>query len=265
MTGIVFDIKRYAVHDGPGIRTTVFLKGCPLRCWWCHNPESFSKEIQAIPRTVKLDGTCIKTTETIGKIMEVEQLMEEVLKDTMYYEESDGGITFSGGEPLMQADFLQEVMRACKAEGLHVAVDTSGVASRQQFEKIIDDTDLFLYDIKHLNDQQHQHYTGVSNKLVVDNLAYLLENQKKVIIRYPVIPDVNDDEQQMAALETLFDAYAKQLTELHLLPYHAIAHGKYERFKLPNKMDGVAALSKEALLPYRDRFTKLGLTVKMGG
>ena len=265
MTGIIFDIKRYAVHDGPGIRTTVFLKGCPLRCWWCHNPESFSVEIIKVPRIVMLDGKSIETIETIGKEMHVKDLMDEILKDTMYYEESGGGVTFSGGEPLMQTDFLQAAIRACKEAGLHVAVDTSGVASQEQFERIIDDTDLFLYDIKHLNDQKHQAHTGVSNRLVLDNLAYLLDKKKDVIIRYPVIPGINDDEEQLAALVALLKSYRHQLPELHLLPYHAIARGKYERFKLPYKMNGTEALSKEDVLPYQDRFTKLGLKVKIGG
>lgn len=265
MTGVIFDVKRYAVHDGPGIRTTVFLKGCPLRCWWCHNPESLKKSVQSITRTVKLDGKTFDVKEQIGREILVEELMTEVLKDSMFYEESGGGVTFSGGEPFMQPDFLAAATKACHDQGLHVAVDTSGVVAHEHLVKVIDNVDLFLYDIKHLNDEKHRNYTGVSNKQVLDNLAFILENGKRVIIRYPVIPGLNDESSQLKALEMLLEVYRGRLNELHLLPYHNIARGKYERLDLPFQMDDTSSLSKADLEPLKERFIKSGVKVKIGG
>ena len=172
MKGVIFDIKRFAVHDGPGIRTTVFLQGCPLGCWWCHNPEG--------------------QRNNAGNKVSVAEVMDEVIKDSIFYEESNGGVTFSGGEPLHQSGFLSELLKGCKKEGFHTCVDTSGYATKESIDLIMDDTDLFLFDLKHTDDTVHRKYTGVSNSCIIDNLKYLAGKKKEIILRFPVIPGIND-------------------------------------------------------------------------
>jgi len=264
MTGTIFDIKRYAVHDGPGIRTTVFLKGCPLRCWWCHNPESFKTSCDVFHHQKQFDGKTISTIEEVGYTIDSQDLLKEILKDEMYFEESNGGVTFSGGEPFMQFDFLLDMVQLCKLNGLHVTIDTSGHTATDNIKKLTPFVDMFLFDIKHFNDAKHQQLTRVSNDKILSNLNYLLSNNQNVIIRYPFIPNCNNDEQMLMALESYIIAH-HQIKELHILPYHAIAAGKYERFGIINKMQRVATVKREELLPIAGRFEKLGIAVKIGG
>jgi pyruvate formate lyase activating enzyme len=172
LKGLIFDIKRFALHDGPGIRTTVFLKGCPLRCWWCQNPES----IREFPETIKVKSVSssynkfCEEESTFGKEYSVDSLMEELIKDRIFYEESGGGITFSGGEPLVQYKFLSETLNRCKKNGLHTVIDTSGYAPIESFNEIYNMTDIFLFDIKMLNAELHRKFTDVSNELILRNL-----------------------------------------------------------------------------------------------
>ena len=167
MTGYVFDIKKFAIHDGPGIRTTVFLKGCPLRCWWCHNPESIKQ--------IKIDenNSCTASETSIVRKYSVNELLKIIQKDLIFYDESDGGVTFSGGEPLIQIDFLELILQKCKSEYIKTAIDTCGYVKTESFERIYKYTDLFLYDLKLFDDELHRKYTGVSNNLIKENLEFL--------------------------------------------------------------------------------------------
>ena len=228
-TGLVFNIQRFAVNDGPGIRTTVFFKGCPLHCPWCHNPESisFCKDLlyredrclqcgdcaQACPHeAIKQNngqfvtvsklcmrcGTCIgfcpaDARDIIGKEFSVKELLSEIEKDVVFYDQSEGGVTFSGGEPFLQYEFLIEILKSCKENNIHTAVDTSGYTTPDSMKEAGAFTDLFLYDLKTLDTVRHQMFTGVSNAIIIENLIHLLDRKKNVIIRIPIIPDLNDD------------------------------------------------------------------------
>ncbi len=264
MQGLVFDIRRYSVHDGPGIRTTVFLKGCGLRCRWCHNPESHSNTPEEVSRIYRLEDKEIRVNETLGKYMTPAEVVTQVMKDMPFYEESAGGATISGGEPLQQIQFLVELLMLLKEQGVHTAVDTSGFAPKAALQQVASLTDLFLYDIKHMATFEHQSLTGVPNDVVLDNLRYLVKAGCKVIIRYPMIPGMNDSEENLTAMETLFTEMPA-LHELHILPYHSIARGKYSRLGLENKMEGVAEPTRDRIDQVATRFKKIGLTVKIGG
>ena len=265
MEGIIFDIKRYAVHDGPGIRTTVFFKGCPLKCWWCHNPESISPRIQNYTREITFDGIKMQVEDTVGYRITVENLVKEILKDAAFYEESGGGVTFSGGEPFMQSSFLKETAKACKENGIHVTVDTTGQTSKKNLEDVLPYVDLFLYDLKHLNEEKHYEYTGVSNRRILENLKFLQEKKKDVVIRFPVIPGYNNDEENIRATLDLVSGLNGTIREVHLLPYHNIADGKYQRFHIQSKMKKMKSLPEEELYPLKERFEKAGFKVKIGG
>jgi len=265
MTGIIFDIKRYAVHDGPGIRTTVFFKGCPLNCWWCHNPESISPEIQKYTRTVTFDGIELDVEDTVGREITAEALWDEISKDFAFYEESGGGVTFSGGEPFMQPAFLKEIAEICHERGVHVTIDTSGQTSKANLEALLPYTDLFLYDLKLMDDKRHKEFTGVSNVKILENLVFLKDRKKEVIIRFPVIPGYNDDEENIRSTMDFMAGINGSIKEVHLLPYHNIADGKYQRFHIHSKLKKMKTLPEEALYPLKERFEDSGYAVKIGG
>ena len=264
MQGIIFDIKHYAIHDGPGIRTTVFFKGCPLGCWWCHNPESRSQEVFSYIKQEKIDRQIIEQEETIGRYYSVDQLMKEVEKDIVFFEESGGGVTFSGGEPLLQFDFLLEMLQACKNRNIHTCLDTTGFVDTDKLKQVALLTDLFLYDLKHIDDEKHIHFTGVSNKKILNNLKLLDELGNAVEIRHPVIPGINDDEtdllRMMAFLQKL-----RRLYPVSILPYHKIGKHKYSRFGIEYKMNDVEEPSKEQIEKIKSRFEEAGFTVTIGG
>ncbi|MBN1651458.1 MAG: glycyl-radical enzyme activating protein [Bacteroidales bacterium] len=257
MSGIVFDIKRFAIHDGPGIRTSIFFKGCPLRCWWCHNPESQKQGIE------QLDFK-FKGSTQIGWKTTAEELLKEAEKDRPFYEQSKGGITFTGGEPLMQAKFLIETAQLFKQNNLHLCLDTTGYASTKIFQEISQYIDLFLFDLKHLNAEEHQKYTGVSNKQILKNLSYLVEKGKEVHIRFPYIPSVNDSEKQLQEMAS-FLKELKQIKNISILPYHKIAQGKYEKLHFENKMNGIHEPSKTEVENVKIFFEKQGFDLKIGG
>ena len=265
-SGIVFNIQRYSVHDGPGIRVTVFLKGCPLRCWWCHNPESQQLQPECVQQAVKLDdGSHIVEDEQIGKHMTVTEVIQEIEKEQLFFDESGGGATFSGGEPLMQPKFLQALLRACRKREIHTAVDTTGYASPEVFEPILADTDLFLYDLKLIDDDRHRKYTGVSNERILQNFRVLTERQKAVAIRFPVIPGITDTEQNIADILSLI-APMSNIQRVHLLPFHKIAEGKYQRFGLENKLRDLEAPTPERMEALLQQFQQqIRVPVQVGG
>ncbi len=262
--GLVFDIKRFALHDGPGIRTTVFFKGCGLTCWWCHNPESQKPDCEIVDRELKFDGHSVIEPETIGRWVTPEEVMKEVEPDRVFYEESGGGVTFSGGEPLLQPAFLADLLRACGRRRIHRALDTCGNVSRAVLDSVADDVDLFLYDVKLMDDSLHRQYTGASNRIILDNLRHLVEHRKNVVIRFPVVPGITDTEDNVQAL-IAFLRESTELEEIHLLPYHAIAHHKYERLRLPNRLAHLQAPSEARMLELKQMFEKADFSVRIGG
>ena len=297
--GTIINIQKYSIHDGPGIRTTVFLKGCPLNCWWCHNPESqnptpeimFFKEkctgcgscfkrcptkaielVEGYPVTYKtkctLCGKCSdfcpsSARELVGKDISIKDLMSEIIKDEVFYEESNGGVTFSGGEPLMHADYLSNILNICKEKNIHTTIDTSGYAAWSQFEKIIDKVDLFLFDIKHMNNKKHLEYTGVSNNVILENLKKLSERGSNIYIRMPIIAGINDDDENIDnAVE-----FISKLNIIHvdLLPYHKMGMDKYRRLDRSYKLSGLEKPTEEVIAKIAEKFKSAGIKIKIGG
>jgi len=221
MKAVIFDIKRFAVHDGPGIRTTVFLKGCPLRCTWCHNPESQGFGIE------ELSGG--RGTFCVGREISVEEVVRLVERDMVFFDESGGGVTFSGGEPLSQPDFLVKALDACGAMGIHRAVDTSGYASRDVLIDVAARTDLFLYDLKLADESSHLAHTGVEAALIRENLIALCGTGVAIELRMPMIPGINDSDACLDSMKEFIDSLPRRLP-VKLLPYHSAAMDKYSRF-----------------------------------
>ncbi len=265
MTATVFDIQRSSFVDGPGIRTTVFFKGCNLRCAWCHNPESQSaapqmmvyadkckgcgKCLEKCPHDLKSCELCGKcelycpadARRVCGKVYTADELLEEILADKLFYEASGGGATFSGGECMLYPEFLASLLQSCREQGVHTAVDTAGHVPFSHFERVLPFTDMFLYDVKSMDTQVHKAYTGVDNALILDNLARLLARKARVWIRVPVIAGVNDNEGEMRALAAFLKKHGAP-EKIELLPYHAMGESKARAigrepriFKAPDK------------------------------
>jgi len=265
-TGLVFDIRRFCVHDGPGIRTTLFFKGCPLSCWWCHNPESRDISPETTVKHLSLDGKAVDRTETTGKWMTVAGVMAELEMDQVFYEESSGGVTFSGGEPMLQEAFLAELLKACRLQGIHTALDTSGYATREAMEHTANLASLILFDLKIMNDELHRKYTGVSNRVILENLKYLHQSGKNIILRFPVIPGITDTPENISDMKAfLRNELPAPLPPLSLLPYHSMGKEKYRRFSKINQLQHLPNLRAEELLPLKKQFEELGMTVRIGG
>ncbi len=265
--GLIFDIRRYSVHDGPGIRTTVFLKGCPLRCVWCHNPEGLLQEQQVIRRERSLDGHRTICEEIVGTWYTTGEVLAEIQKDVLFYEESGGGVTFSGGEPLLQSDFLAEMLLMCREAGIHTAVDTSAYADAGIFTKIVRLTDLVLFDMKCLDDETHLKWTGAGNKLILANLESLKgmtserTHSPKLIIRIPIIPGVNDNYKEMHYICDYLSGLDISLEKIELLPYHKLGRNKYEAMGM-TAPELVKPTDKSiSIKEIRDMFHKLGFNV----
>jgi pyruvate formate lyase activating enzyme len=266
MSGIIFDIKRFAVHDGPGIRTTVFLKGCPLRCQWCHNPESWQPDPCVVDKKTILDGILFEEKETIGREVSVSEVMAEIEKERLVMEESGGGVTFSGGEPLMQPLFLKEILSACRQAGFHTAIDTSGYAPESDFEEILPLTDLFLYDLKLMNDTLHRQFTGRSNKIILNNLKYIIHHGKLVRVRIPMLKEITATKENIRQICAFLAPFTGKILQIDLLPYHLIGRNKYEKLGISSAMPGdEARFVQRDLDEFKIIFESEGFKVKIGG
>ena len=266
MKGLIFSIKRYSIHDGPGIRVTFFMKGCPLSCWWCHNPEGISSFPETIVRTDSVGEHEFKKNEEVGKYYSVEDILAILEKEKIFINQSNGGITFSGGEPLMQHEFLLEALKACKANGYHTTVDTSGYSSVESYRSVIPYTDLFLFDLKHLDDAIHRRLTGVPNITILDNFQLIVNSGKNVFVRIPVIPGYNDDPDHLERLKSFITSFnSASLKKINLLPYHKMGSSKYMRFNMPYILKEIEPPSKERMMELKEFFSDTGIKVKIGG
>lgn len=299
-SGVVFNIMRYCVHDGPGIRTTVFLKGCPLRCSWCHNPEGQKSEIQfsfredrcircgtcfdvcpngavekqgdrslPVRENCESCGTCVPTCasearEQIGRSMTVDDVMAEILKDRSFYEQSGGGVTFSGGEPLLHPVFLRGILQACKEQHIHTAVETTGFCTAETLQSVLPLVDLFLYDIKIMDNEAHVRFTGVGNERILANLESVCRAGKSVIVRIPIIPAINDHQGNIRAIISYLRARTNVST-VHLLPYHSAGYEKALRLGMEAESLGIPSLKEDRLNPILTEFQRGGFAVAIGG
>jgi len=261
--GIIFDIKRFAIHDGPGIRSTVFFKGCPLSCAWCHNPESQEKQPLTTKKISSLDGIEYESPEIVGYETSVEEVMEEVLQDNIFYEESGGGITFSGGEPLMQPEFLLSLLKECANHGIHTSLDTCGYADPEVFEMVIPLTDLFLYDLKLQEEENHIKYTSRSNMLIIKNLELLVEKGARVVIRFPLIPGITNSESNMANIGEIMSRLS--LNKIDILPYHIAARKKYQRLNKDYSLTEVEEIEETEVAKVISFFNAMDMETTIGG
>jgi pyruvate formate lyase activating enzyme len=299
-SGTIFDIKKFAIHDGPGVRTTVFFKGCPLGCWLCHNPESQAFEAELMVRDGRCDrcGDCIdacgpgaislnetsvhidrsrcdlcgacadiclaEAIEVAGREVSVAEVLEEVERDRVYYDESGGGVTISGGEPLSQAEFLIEVLEACRERGVSTTLDTCGHAPSEIFRKVAPHVDLFLFDLKMIDDERHLEFTGVSNESIHKNLRWLAEQRASVVVRFPLLPGINDDDANVQAL----GAFVMSLPEAYrvdVLPYHRGGVDKYARLEREHRLPDTAPPTEERLGAVLRQLKDTGLHVTVRG
>ncbi len=294
--GLIFDLKRMAVDDGPGIRTTVFLKGCPLHCLWCASPESIGKRPQLVFHEKKCIhcGRCVTVCPTaaqemdaqgrrvrwercnacggcaevcpslalrlIGKWMTAEEVFRKIEEDKVFYDNSGGGVTISGGEPTLQVNFLRELLEKCRQAGICTALDTSGHVEWAHLERIVDLVDLFLYDLKHLDAERHARLTGVSNLLILENFQRLRQRRKTVIVRFPLIPGGNDSTDNILAMIE----YLKRGSEkLEILPFNLAAGSKYELLGRRFPLADTASQSETELARIEAVFQEAGIAVSL--
>lgn len=257
-TGRIFDVQRYSIHDGPGIRTIVFLKGCVLRCRWCCNPESQEYRIQ----TMKVLGE----DKTIGRDVTVEEMIEEVEKDRAYYYRSGGGMTLSGGESLCQPGFARDLLRAAKERGINTAMESMACASWEKIQELLPYLDVYLMDIKHTNPEKHKEFTGKSNELMLENARKVaLSGMTQLVIRVPVIPTFNDTVEEIQDIAR-FAATLPGVKKIHLLPYHRLGQDKYDGLGREYLMDGIEPPDKEHMDTLKKAVHAVcGLDCQIGG
>ncbi len=301
MPGIIFDIKKYAIHDGPGIRTTVFFKGCPLKCQWCHNPESWSFQPELMflanhcikcgscvefcpqdaislpgndypltnPQLCRSCGECVQgcpvsARKIVGRQVSAAEVMEEIEKDTVFYDESGGGVTFSGGEPLAQPDFLLELLEKCHQLDIHTAVDSTCYAPRNIIESLIPVTDLFLCDIKIMDSSKHRYYTGLSNEVILDNIRFLARQGCRIILRLPVIAGVNDDQANIEATGR-FAAELGTMQRIDVLAYNSSGWDKNNRLINKRNITRYPTHNEHKMLNIVKQLRSYDLQVETGG
>ena len=301
MIPLIFDIRRYSINDGPGIRITIFMKGCPLKCKWCHNPESQSPEVQKLYtaskcigaqecievcpedaltltpdgiitdfNTCTLCGKCAeacptKAIEMSGKLYSAAELLTIIEKERVHIDQSGGGVTFSGGEPLMHPEFLIEMLKACGEKGLHRVVDTSGFAETETLLEVAKYTDLFLFDLKLMNPEKHKQWTGVNNQLILKNLRKLAETGANINIRIPLIKNVNTDENEIQEMARFVASLPDEERVVNLLPYHNIASGKYKKLKIPYNEGEMQEPSEKEIQLAEEIFRSFGIETEVGG
>ncbi|MHB8070455.1 MAG: glycyl-radical enzyme activating protein [Candidatus Cryosericum sp.] len=298
MTGTVFNIMHYALHDGPGIRAVVFLKGCPLSCQWCHNPEGQNSlpELMVAPERCIDCGECVTACPTgaavrgdrtadgtilctacgrcveaclpgarkiAGSDMSVADVLRDVVRDRVFFEESGGGVTISGGEPFGQPEFLNGLVDACTAEGIATAVETCGMADRDDILQVAEKAVLFLYDLKLVDSARHARWTGVGNETILANLAAVARSHAEAILRYPVIPGANDDDDNV--LQTISVMTRLGLHRIDLLPYHRIGTDKYRRLGRTCQLVDLQPPSTEKMESIRQSFVDAGIDASLGG
>ena len=294
--GIIFNIQRYSTEDGPGIRTTVFMKGCPLRCSWCQNPEGLSKEpdlvwyqtrcvaalecvkvcrevaLKLTEEGMSIDrekctrcGECVKACpagalELIGKRYNTEELLDEVLRDRVFYEKSNGGVTFGGGEPMLQVDFLEDILPKLKETNIHVAIDTCGAVPWKYFERIIDYVDLFLFDLKLLDEQKFREYTGGNIGLVTDNARQISSRKIPMWVRTPIIPGYTDDEENIRSISEFVVRNLPTAQRYDLLSFNNMCKSKYERLGMNWELKDVPLIEKGDMEEFRKIAEGTGLS-----
>lgn len=255
--GRIFDIQKYSIHDGPGIRTIIFLKGCALRCRWCCNPESQEFDIQPM----MFEGK----EKIMGTDVSVEDIMPAILQDVFYYNRSGGGVTLSGGEALLQPDFAPHLLHACKDSGINTAIETTGFAKWETIEQYLPYLDYVLMDIKHINSVKHKEFTTQPNEVILENARKIAESGKvDLTIRVPVIPTFNDTAEEIHDIAE-FAASLTGVRKLHLLPYHRLGQGKYEGLGRPYALDGVELIPDKHMKMLLETANKSGLECQIGG
>ena len=254
--GRIFDIQRFSVHDGPGIRTIVFFKGCPLRCRWCCNPESQEFHVQEM--------TLAGKTKIVGRDVTVAEIIEEVERDRAYYARSGGGMTLSGGESLCQPEFATSLLRAAKENGINTAMESTGFADYSIIEKYLPYLDVYLMDIKHINSDKHKEFTSRPNELILENARKIAKNAKKLIIRTPVIPTFNATPEEIRDIAE-FARSLETVEEMHLLPYHRIGSDKYAGIGREYSMKNIEPPSKELMNELLAVVQSVGLRGQIGG
>ena len=299
MTGTIFRLARFSVHDGPGIRTTVFLKGCPLRCRWCHSPESQHPRPQIAVHAdrclgcgtclpfcdqgaiheqaggyatdfsrCRACGTCVAhcpsgARELVGRTIDADDLLREIARDVPFFDESGGGVTFSGGEPFVQPDFLEAMILGCRERGIHAAIDTCGMADPRVFARIARLADLVLFDVKAVDPAQHREVTGASNAVILENLRGLAERGQAVRVRFPLVPGMTDSDANVADVGALLGRLG--LRRVDLLPYHRAGLAKYERLGLDPGPADLTPPAPARIEAAASRLSACGLEVHIGG
>ncbi|MBU8922203.1 MAG: glycyl-radical enzyme activating protein [Bacteroidales bacterium] len=262
-TGKIFDLKKFAIHDGPGIRTTVFFSGCPLDCWWCHNPEGINNDNCGKGVPGKRFFSDLEDCFT-GPAVTIDNLMSEIKKDSVFYDQSSGGVTMSGGEPLMQPDFLKELLSACTESGIHTTLDTSGYSSPDILARITSDVDLYMFDIKLMNDEDHIMYTGVSNRQILENFRMLSASGKRIWARVPLIPGITDTTANLDSIVSFLVDCGK-IECVSLLTYNRIGEDKFRRMGIEYRPGPLETQNDTKLDEIRALFERAGLVVSVGG